>query len=45
MFNYLIFPFRVTGGELFDELVKRGSFSESDAAQIVFSITTGVEVY
>ena len=35
-------PVRATGGELFDAIVKRGSYSEDDAARIVRQISTAV---
>lgn len=34
--------FSVTGGELFDQIVKRGSYSERDAAAIVKQILEAV---
>jgi serine/threonine protein kinase len=33
----------VTGGELFDQIVKRGSYSEADAASIVKQILEAVQ--
>lgn len=35
-------PFRVTGGELFDRIVDKGRFTESDAARIVRKILEAV---
>jgi serine/threonine protein kinase len=35
--------YRVRGGELFDVLVSRGSFSEMDAAYIMKQIVSGVQ--
>lgn len=35
--------YSVTGGELFDQIVKRGSYSESDAAAIVKQILEAVQ--
>jgi serine/threonine protein kinase len=40
---FLFFSFdSVTGGELLDEVEKRGFFSESDAAQIIFQIVNAI---
>eukprot|EP01099_Mayorella_cantabrigiensis_P008832 TRINITY_DN872_c0_g1_i1.p1 TRINITY_DN872_c0_g1~~TRINITY_DN872_c0_g1_i1.p1 ORF type:complete len:322 (+),score=86.21 TRINITY_DN872_c0_g1_i1:63-968(+) len=33
----------VTGGELFDKIVEKGSYTESDAAQLVFKIISAVQ--
>jgi polyhydroxyalkanoate synthesis regulator phasin len=40
-----VVDFSVTGGELFDELVKRGSFSEADARDVAFQVVTGIQVF
>ncbi|KAJ3357817.1 ribosomal 40S subunit protein S1B [Entophlyctis luteolus] len=39
---YLVME-RVTGGELFDEIVKRGKYSEDDAAKIVHKMLLAVD--
>ena len=31
----LTWPLRVTGGELFDRIVEKGSYSEKDAADLI----------
>jgi len=33
----------VTGGELFDKIVEKGSYTEQDAAQLVFKIISAVQ--
>ena len=42
-FVILSHPFSVTGGELFDSIVARGHYTESDAAQIIQKILLAVD--
>jgi calcium/calmodulin-dependent protein kinase I len=39
---YIFIDIRVTGGELFDEIMKRGTFGERDAALIVKKILNAI---
>lgn len=39
----LYFFFRVTGGELFDRIVAKGSYSERDAANLIRQILEAVD--
>lgn len=40
--NLIRLTFRVTGGELFDRIVERGSYTERDASHLVDQILKGV---
>lgn len=35
-------PFRVTGGELFDQIIARGTYSEREAADVVRQILQAI---
>ena len=39
----MLISFSVTGGELFDEIVGRGTFHERDAARVIQKILQAVE--
>lgn len=41
--TFYIFYFRVTGGELFDRIVAKGSYSERDAANLIRQILEAVD--
>lgn len=38
-----IFSFRVTGGELFDRIVQKGSYTEKDASNLIKQVLEGVD--
>lgn len=39
----LILTFRVTGGELFDRIVEKGSYTEKDAADLIRQVLEAVD--
>ena len=38
-----MFPCRVTGGELFDRIVEKGSYTEKDAAYLIRQVLMAVD--
>ena len=42
-FCFSFFFFRVTGGELFDRIVEKGSYTEKDAADLIRQVLEAVD--
>ena len=40
---YILFNYSVTGGELFDEIVRIGKYGEKDAARIIHKILLAID--
>lgn len=38
-----VFVYRVTGGELFDRIVEKGSYTEKDASQLIKQVLEAVD--
>lgn len=42
-FSHILFCFRVQGGELFDRIVEKGSYTEKDASDLIRQILLAVD--
>lgn len=43
IFLFIHFVYRVTGGELFDRIVEKGSYTEKDASDLIRQVLEAVD--
>lgn len=43
MYKLIYFNYRVTGGELFDRIVEKGSYTEKDASDLIRQVLEAVD--